>query len=169
MTALSGNQTIYATESISIEGEVKGEYGLEVIFLGLKGIKISVDLSLLENSSASVSMRGVSFANADLLAIGRIGKGSKGSSLSIEQAAFLAGGMVSFSPSIEIKGGQASASHKAYIYNIDQQALNYLMSRGLGKEKAELLLLLSFLKVNENHPFRSSIENAFANFRKKVE
>jgi len=67
-------------------------------------------------------------------------------------------------PNLEILNNDVKASHGATIGYMDQNALFYLMSRGLSKVKAEKLIADGFLKSLSLNVITKSLKNTFEDY-----
>lgn len=67
-------------------------------------------------------------------------------------------------PNLEILNNDVKASHGATIGYMDQNALFYLMSRGLSKIKAEKLIADGFLKSLSKEVMTKELKNIFENY-----
>lgn len=50
-------------------------------------------------------------------------------------------------PVLEIEANDVKASHAASVGKIDQEQINYLMSRGIGRKKASEMIVEGFLEI----------------------
>ena len=74
------------------------------------------------------------------------------------------GSYIKAEPNLEILNNDVKASHGATIGYMDKNALFYLMSRGLSKDRAEKLMADGFLKSLSKDIINSEIKNKFEKY-----
>lgn len=144
------------SSSCSVKFDIEAEEGSEAngyfAFLSDKSNQKHCEVNAIiksKNASSLIDMEGVivDSAKMDLLGNTQILKGALNSS--VRQQARIAdlskNGKGQASPSLLIDENDVKASHGAVIGRVDDNALFYLMSRGLSKEEARKLIVSSYL------------------------
>ena len=144
------------SSSCSVKFDIEAEEGSEAnayfAFLSDKSNQKHCEVNALiksKNTSSLIDMEGVivDSAKMDLLGNTQILKGAINSTM--RQQARIAdlskNGKGQASPSLLIDENDVKASHGAVIGRVDDNALFYLMSRGLSKEEARKLIVSSYL------------------------
>jgi len=133
-----------------------GKEGEEVEILGLiiadqpgdYYLKILVDHKI-GKTFGRVMIRGIAKNGARIQVEGmiKIDKGANGVDDFLEMRLLLLDGksQATAEPKLEIEANEVKASHAATVGRVDEEELYYLMSRGIGREWAEKLIVDGFL------------------------
>jgi Fe-S cluster assembly scaffold protein SufB len=125
-----------------------------VVFVATGDQRFEIDLTALHSepyTGSDVVIRGVVFDQAAVTFRGLIDirKGAKQSKAFLRADALLLGDKAhaDLIPSLTINENEVQAGHGATVGRINDEQLFYLMSRGLGREKAVQLLVTGFLSA----------------------
>lgn len=138
------------------EIELAGE-GAEVEVLGLlltqgkEKLKIKIRLvhrKLNTNSDALIKAVAKDGSKVELTGMIKIQKEAQKTQAFLREDVLIAStrAQAELAPNLEIEADDVSASHAATAGKIDEEQLFYLMSRGMEKETAELLIIEGFLR-----------------------